>query len=82
VISTGDILHHGEKTVADLEEIIVSMSASLDGITSKLSNMEDLLNASLEENKQLKAELADKNKTIGDMACKLNLLEMGLNKAD
>ncbi len=82
MISTGDILHHGEKTVADLEEIIVSMSASLDGITSKLSNMEDLLNASLEENKQLKAELADKNKTIGDMACKLNLLEMGLNKAD
>jgi hypothetical protein len=72
----------GKKTVADLEEIIVSMSASLDGITSKLSNMEDLLNASLEENKQLKAELAEKNKTIGDMACKLNLLEMGLNKAD
>ncbi len=43
--------------------------------------MEDLLNKFLEENKILKAELADKNKTIGDMACKLNQLEFGLNKA-
>jgi regulator of replication initiation timing len=72
----------GKKTVADLEELMVSMSASLTSITTKLSNMEDLLNASLEENKQLKAELAEKNKIIGDMACKINLLEHGLNKTD
>jgi hypothetical protein len=44
--------------------------------------MEDLLNASLEENKALKAELTEKNKTIGDMAAKINQLEFGLNKAD
>jgi hypothetical protein len=72
----------GKKTVADLEELMVSMSASLATITTKLSTMEDLLNSSLEENKKLKAELADKNKTIGDLSCKINILEIGLNKAD
>lgn len=72
----------GKKTVADLEELIVSMSTSLESITSKLSTMEDLLSKSLEENKSLKADLAEKNKTIGDMTCKINLLEIGLNRAD
>jgi hypothetical protein len=72
----------GKKTVADLEELIMNMSTSLENITAKLSTMEDLLNNSLEENRQLKAELAEKNKKIGDMACKINSLEIGLNKAD
>jgi hypothetical protein len=72
----------GKKTVADLEELMVSMSASLATITAKLSTMEELLNTSLEENKQLKTELEAKNKIIGDMSCKINVLEFGLNKAD
>jgi regulator of replication initiation timing len=72
----------GKKTVSDLEELIVNMSASIDCITTKLSNMEDLLNASLEENKRLKTELTEKNKTIGDMACKINTLEVSLNRTD
>jgi hypothetical protein len=72
----------GKKTISDLEEIIVNVSASLEGITAKLSTMEDPLNASLEENKQLKTELAEKNKLIGDMTCKLNIMEHNLNKTD
>ncbi len=72
----------GKKTISDLEDIIINMSASLEGITTKLSNMEELLNASLEENKQLKEEIAVKNKIIGDMASKINILEFGLNKTD
>lgn len=72
----------GKKTVADLEELMMSMSASLATITDKLTSMEELLNNSLEENKQLKAELAAKDKIIGDMSCKINNLEFGLNKAD
>jgi hypothetical protein len=72
----------GKKTVADLEELMMSMSASLATITDKLTSMEELLNNSLEENKQLKAELAAKDKIIGDMSCKINSLEFGLNKAD
>jgi hypothetical protein len=72
----------GKKTVADLEELMLTMSASLESITSKLTSMEELLNASLEENKQLKIELESKNKTINDMTCKINTLEHGLNKTD
>jgi hypothetical protein len=72
----------GKKTVADLEEIILNMSSSLESITSKLLSMEDLLSKSLEENKLLKAELAEKNKSIGDMSAKINQLEFGLNKVD
>jgi chromosome segregation ATPase len=72
----------GKKTVADLEELIVSMAASLETITAKLSTMEDLLNTTLDENKQLKADLAEKNKVIGDMTSKINTLEIGLNRAD
>lgn len=72
----------GKKTVSDLEELIVNMSASLEGITAKLASMEDLLSKSLEENKALKEELAAKNKALGDLECKVNLLELGLNKAD
>jgi hypothetical protein len=72
----------GKKTVSDLEELIVNMSASLECINNKLATMEDLLNKSLEENKTLKTELAAKNKTIGDLECKVNLLELGLNRAD
>jgi hypothetical protein len=30
----------GKKTILDLEELRVNMSASIDGITAKLSNME------------------------------------------
>jgi hypothetical protein len=30
----------GKKTILDLEELLVKMSASIDGITAKLSNME------------------------------------------
>jgi hypothetical protein len=58
------------------------MSASLESITTKLSNMEELLNASLEENKHLKEELADKNRTIGDMSCRINILETNLSRTD
>ncbi len=69
----------GKKNSGNLEKLMVSMSASLATITTKLSTMEELLNTSLEENKQLKAELADKNNIIGDMSCKINMLHNSPN---
>ncbi len=53
--------HHGEKTITDLEELLVGMSDNLASITTKLETMEGLLNMVLEENKSLKTELVEKN---------------------
>jgi hypothetical protein len=72
----------GKQTIADLEKLMVNVSASLERITTKLSSMEDALNISLEENKSLNSELAAKNKIIEKMTCKVNLLEHGLNRTN